>query len=157
MRDVGKNKGFTLIELIVIIVIVGIVALIAAPRFFSQPTFDAARFHDESISAVRYGQKIALAQRTNVYVVTNALSVALCYDTACTTAVREPADNAAFVVNAPNNITLTGASFSFTSQGQPASFVASPIALAANTTLTIIGDGTSRQIVVERETGYVHK
>ena len=152
-----QKTGFTLVELIVVIVLVGFVALIAAPRFFSQPTFDAARFHDESISAVRYGQKIALAQRTNVFVVASAASLALCYDTACSTPILKPADSAAFVVNAPNNITLTGSSFSFTSLGQPASFAASPIALAANKTLTIGGDGTSRQIVVERETGYVHK
>lgn len=151
------RSGFTLIELVVVIVIVGFVALIAAPRFFSQPTFDAARFHDEAISAVRYGQKIAVAQRTNVYVVTSVSSVRLCYDTACSTAISKPADSAAFVVNAPNNITLAGSSFSFTRLGQPASFVATPVPLAANTTLTIGGDGTSRQIVLERETGYVHK
>jgi len=39
-----RKAGFTLVELIVVIVLVGIVALIAAPRFFSQPVFDAARF-----------------------------------------------------------------------------------------------------------------
>ena len=152
-----RQTGFTLVELIVVIVLVGIVALIAAPRFFSQPTFDAARFHDESISAVRYGQKIAVAQRTNVYVVTSVSSLSLCYDTACSAVVSKPADSAGFVVNAPNNITLTGSSFSFTSLGQPASFAASPIPLAASTSLAIGGDGGARQIVVERETGYVHK
>lgn len=152
-----RQTGFTLVELIVVIVLVGIVALIAAPRFFSQPTFDAARFHDESISAVRYGQKIAVAQRTNVYVVTSASSVSLCYDTACSTAVSKPGESAAFLITAPNNISLAGASFSFTGLGQPATFAATPVPLGVNTTLTISGDGGARQIVVERETGYVHK
>ena len=149
--------GFTLVELIVVIVLVGIVALIAAPRFFSQPTFDAARFHDAAISAIRFAQKVAVAQNTNVFVVTTPSSVALCYNTGCSTPVLSPADNAAFIINAPNNITLAGASFSFTSLGQPASFAATPTPLAASTTLNISGDGGARQIVVERETGYVHK
>ena len=152
-----RNTGFTLVELIVVIVLVGFVALIAAPRFFSQPTFDAARFHEASISAVRYGQKVAVAQRTNVYVVTTVSSVALCYNTSCGSLVQSPGDNTAFVINAPNNITLAGTSFSFNALGQPGDTAAPPVPLAVNTTLTINGDGTSRQIVVERETGYVHK
>lgn len=152
-----RKTGFTLVELIVVIVLVGIVALIAAPRFFSQPGFDAARFHDAAISAIRFGQKVAVAQRANVYVVTTVSSVALCYNTSCAAPVLSPADNAAFVINAPNNITLAGASFSFNSLGQPGDTAGPPVPLTANTTLTINGDGTSRQIVVERETGYVHK
>ncbi len=152
-----RNPGFTLIELIVVIVLVGIVALIAAPRFFSQPTFDAARFHDAAISAIRFGQKVAVAQRTTVYVALTPNTVALCYNTGCSTPVLSPADSAAFIITAPNNIALAGTSFSFTSLGQPASFSATPVALAASTTLNISGDGGARQIVVERETGYVHK
>ena len=152
-----RKTGFTLVELIVVIVVVGIVALIAAPRFFSQPPFDASRFHEAALSAIRYGQKVAVAQRANVFVVVSATSVALCYDMGCATAVTLPAESVAFVVNAPNNITLSGSSFSFTPLGQPASFAASPVPLAANATFGISGDGGARQIVVEMETGYVHK
>jgi MSHA pilin protein MshC len=144
------RNGFTLIELIVVIVIVGIVALIAAPRFFAQAGFDAARFHDAAISTIRYGQKVAQAQRANVYVVTSASTVSLCYDVGCTIPVMSPADNnAAFVVNTPSGIGLTGSGFNFTSLGQP-----NPNAMQ---TLTVTGDTVVRQIVVEQETGYVHK
>ena len=149
MRDVGKNKGFTLIELVVIIVIVGIVALIAAPRFFSQPTFDAARFHEAAISTIRFGQKVAVAQRADVFVVTNASTLVLCYDAGCATTVKNPGGSEDFVIQIPSGIGITISSFNFNSLGQPNPNV--------QTILTISGDGTMRQIVVEQETGYVHK
>lgn len=140
------SKGFTLVELIVVIVIVGIVALIAAPRFFGQAGFNAATFHDSAISAVRYAHKLAQAQRTNVFVVSNGNSVALCYDAACSTRVTNPTDGAAFTVAAPTGIAIAATNFSFNSLGQP----------SAAQNLAISGDTRSRQIVVERETGYAH-
>lgn len=152
-----RKTGFTLVELIVVIVLVGIVALIAAPRFFSQPSFDAARFHDAAISAIRYGQKVAVAQRASIYVSTAGNTVALCYNTGCATPVPSPAGDAAYVVIAPTGISITPVNFSFNSLGQPGDTAGPPVPLAVNTTLTISGDGTTRQIVVERETGYVHK
>ena len=150
MGNRKDKSGFTLVELIVVIVIVGIMALIAAPRFFAQARFDASRFHEAAISAIRYGQKVAQAQHTNVYVIPSANAVALCYDAGCATTVKSPADNnAAFIVTAPSGIGLTGSSFNFTSLGQP-----NPNAMQ---TLTVTGDTVVRQIVVEQETGYVHK
>lgn len=141
-------RGFTLVELIVVIVIVGIVALIAAPRFFAQADYDARRFHDMALSAIRYGQKTAIAQHRNVFVVATAGSVSLCFDAGCAAAVPNPADGSAFSVAAPSGVAITAASFSFNALGQP-----SP---NAQVTLSVTGDGSTRQIVVERETGYVH-
>jgi len=141
----GK-AGFTLVELIVVIVIVGIVALIAAPRFFAQAGFSAATFHDGAISAVRYAHKLAQAQRTNVFVVSNGSSVALCYDAVCTKRVQNPTEGTPFIVAAPTGIAIASSSFNFNSLGQP----------SAAQSLGITGDTRARQVVVERETGYAH-
>lgn len=143
-----RSRGFTLVELIVIIVIVGIVALIAAPRFFARADYDARRFHDMALSAIRYGQKAAIARHADIFVVATAGTVSLCYDAACASAVPNPADGNAFTIAAPGGVAITAAGFSFNALGQP-----SP---NAQVTLNVTGDGNTRQIVVERETGYVH-
>ena len=141
-----QKTGFTLVELIVVIVMVGIVALIAAPRFFAQGAFNVARFQDTTITALRYGHKLAQTQRTDVYVRSNGSSVALCYDAGCTTPIQNPVEGAAYIVTAPTGFNIASINFSFNSLGQP----------SAAQVLAITGDGLARQIVVERETGYVH-
>jgi MSHA pilin protein MshC len=75
----GDNvqRGFTLIELIMVIVILGVLAVYAAPRMFNSGDFYARGFHDETLGYLRYAQKTAIAQRRTVCVTFATSSVTL--------------------------------------------------------------------------------
>ena len=55
------NRGFTLIELILVIVIIGVLGALAGPRFFNNSTFQERGYFDELSNALRYAQKVAVA------------------------------------------------------------------------------------------------
>jgi MSHA pilin protein MshC len=85
-----SNKGFTLIELIMILVLVGVLAAVALPRFFSRSVYDTLEFFNQVEAMLRYAQKVAIAQNRSVYVRLDGASVALCFDAACTSQVASP-------------------------------------------------------------------
>jgi MSHA pilin protein MshC len=139
-------RGFTLVELVVIIMILGILAVVVMPRLTDSSAFDARGFSDELAALVRFGQKVAIAQHRNVYVVTSGGAVSLCFDAACSQPVPNPAGGN-FTKAAPSGVSLTGASLSFDALGKP----------SAPATFTVGATGfTSRTLTVEKETGYAH-
>lgn len=148
--DVRSNgmRGFTMIELTVVIVIVGILAVVAVAKLTGVDSFQAQGFFDSAKATVRFAQKLAVAQRTDVVVVVNATSITLCYtNPGCASPVTDPTTGQTMTVSAPAGVSLSGpASISFDGLGRA----------APGGTITVTGAGTTRNLIIEQETGYVH-
>jgi len=63
-----KQRGFTIVELIMGIVIIGILAAVVGPRFFAKSNFDERFYFEETLSVVRYAQKLAVASGCRIQV-----------------------------------------------------------------------------------------
>jgi MSHA pilin protein MshC len=56
----NKQRGYTMIELIMVMVIAGALAAFALPRFFDVSTYNARFIYDELRSTARYGHQVAV-------------------------------------------------------------------------------------------------
>jgi MSHA pilin protein MshC len=150
-----KPSGFTIVELVAVMVIIGIVAAVSVPRFIGRDAFDARGSYATLMSALRYAQKSAIAQHTNVYANLNTTTRVVClgYTTDCSSAVTDPATQAAYSKTLSNNVNLTAsvAILGFDALGRPI-----PNATATYTVQNaVVTTDTARTITVEAETGYV--
>lgn len=173
---VRYQRGFTLVELIVVIIVIGILGAVAASRLTDRGGFDSRAFADQAASLVRYGQKVAIAQNRNVYVRINSSGVALCFQASCAAGTRVPgpaggnsnssatiaacADTAWACEAPPAGVTLSAnTQFYFDALGKPFALAdVAPTAVSTFATLAVAttAGGVTRSFTVEAETGYVH-
>jgi len=150
-----RPHGFTIVELVAVIVITGIIAAIAAPRFIGRDAFDARGAYGTLTSALRYAQKTAIAQRTNVFVNVNLGTRTIClgYTNNCNVAVLDPATKAAYIKILPNNIALNTPTptIGFDALGRPIPNATATFQIQN----TVVPAEPARTITVEAETGYV--
>lgn len=138
------QRGFTLTELITIMVIVGILSVAALPRFFDTNMFQARGAADQVKSALRYGQKVAIAQRRPVV----SVNISTAASSNCSAVLAGGNINCVIL----DSVLGTGfaKTVSFNALGRLVD--AGGGAIAANDTITV----GSTTITIEAETGYVH-
>lgn len=72
-----RNRGFTLIELIVVIIVVSILSVTILPRFANKADFEQAGFRDRTVAVLQYARKIAISSRRYICVTVGAGSINL--------------------------------------------------------------------------------
>ena len=165
--QVGKtkliNRGFTLVELVMVLLVITILAFVVLPRQ-SQNTLELSGQAEQVATDIRYAQVLSMTRgaalggqgrycifftATGYQYRNNGNS----YATPCTVAVNHPAtgSTAAIVLagTAVSTANLTGNYLEFDTKGQPTSF-ALP---ANNATVTLNATGGPRVVVVSPVTG----
>jgi MSHA pilin protein MshC len=142
-----------MVELILVMVIAGILAAVAVPRMIGRSSFDTRGFADQLGATVRFAQKLAVAQRRDVFVQLTANDATLCYipTTPCPAASRAPGPGGEkpYTVSAPGGVAIASpvAALRFDAGGRPD--------ITAQLAIPVNGTGT-HNVFVEQETGYVH-
>lgn len=148
-----QQRGFTLVELVMVIIIAGMLATYALPRFFSKDRFENRGFYTEVLNAVRYAQQLAVAINCNTrvtltansYTVTIADNPSICDGSAIATSAPDPVTGqSGFTGNSSSaTISSSAGAFSFNALGQ------------ASTDVTVSAGGYSFRVI--RETGYIQE
>jgi MSHA pilin protein MshC len=151
-----KQIGFTLIELIMVVVLLGVLSVTALPKFFEKSTFAEHAFFTDTLNAIRYAQKLAVATGCSVQVSISSNSYTLNRQglssssscpggTTYSLSVPHPATNSSYYSGSESGVTLTStmSSFVFKALGT----------VSADVTLTVAG---SKTIQVIAETGFIY-
>jgi MSHA pilin protein MshC len=156
---VCRQRGFTLVELIVVILVSAILAVAVGARLVSRSGFEARGYDDRAQALVRYAQKAAIAQRRPVLVFLDGSALSACFDDDgdgdCTdpgeAPVQDPGSGGPLAIVPPAGVAfaLAPSAFSFDGLGRPVP------AGQYTVSVSVSGEG-ARNFTIERETGHVH-
>jgi MSHA pilin protein MshC len=150
--DAVRQRGFTLVELIVVMIVLGILSITILPRFADKSGIVQTGFRDQVLSTLQHARKTAIATRRHVCVTASASGISLQLDPRVPDGLVAP--TCSVNLNVPgrdNNNVATPSDASLSSSA--ASFRFDPLGRASATvTLNISG----QTVTVEQETGYVH-
>ena len=157
------DRGFTLVELVVVLLLIAILGFVALPRL-SQNTLELSSQAEQVATDIRYAQTLSMTRgaalgsqgrycifftATGYQYRNNGNS----YATPCTVAVNHPAtgSSAAIVLagTAVSTANLTGNYLEFDTKGQPSS-LAAPL---SDATITLTATGGPRTVLVSPVTG----
>lgn len=142
-----------MVELVMTMIIVGVLAAVAIPRFANVTSYNARGVADQTLSAIQFARKVAIATRRNVCVSTAGNGVSLTMATLAgsastcgTTAVINPATGNAYTIAAVTGVTIISVSIQFDGQGRP----------AAASSIAVAGDGMNYTITLMAVTGHAY-
>jgi len=149
------QRGFTLVELVAVIIVVGVLAAVAGPKFIGNDVFETRGAQATLMSALRYAQKTAVAQRRVVYVVINTATRSLClgYTNNCSQAVIDPSTQLAYSKVLPSAVSISASQnvLGFDALGRPVPNASATVTLQN----TVDATQGSRTLTIEADTGYV--
>lgn len=153
-----RFSGFSLIELIAVLLLLGILSVFALGRLASPDQFAVKGFFDDTVTAVRFAQKLAVSTGCDVQVnITSAgyqlrrssTCVADDYGTVTGVVVDNPANRSNPYQNLTSGFTIAPAtSIVFDARGLPES--------GSNVTYTVSGAGSALDFTVTGQTGLVN-
>ncbi len=118
------NSGFSLVELLTVIILLSILGVVALGRFGQTDAFEARGFFDDTVTAVRFAQKLAVSTGCDVRVILTAGGYELRQSSACTaddfvSPVANPADRGRNYQNSdmPAGFSLTAGTITFNARG----------------------------------------
>lgn len=103
-----EQRGFTIVELIMVIVIIGIFAAVVGPRFFSKSSFDERFYFEEVLSSVRYAQKLAVASGCYIKVQVSASGAVLSHFNTCGDKGADETVSGDYAVDNPKQVKKLG-------------------------------------------------
>ncbi|MBN2427489.1 MAG: prepilin-type N-terminal cleavage/methylation domain-containing protein [Deltaproteobacteria bacterium] len=150
----SKQSGFTLVELVIVLVLLGILSVVAMPKFFDTGSLQKKGYCNEVASALRYGQKLALAEGCEIRVRTSGAGVDLYRRQSCDGSsafnlpVTHPGKGGNYSETPPAGISLSNSTLIFDAMGRARNV------FGATTDFTItVGGDLSLNVI--GETGFI--